>query len=83
MLSKQRESSMSRCYTQLTGKEGLFLVHKYVLHRTNILLSKIFKVEIFIHRKNGIETIFTQKLIVNFTNNYKEMASSIESKIKF
>ncbi len=24
-------------------------------------------------KKNGLETIFTQKLLENFTNNYKEM----------
>lgn len=33
--------------------------------------------KIMVHwKKNGLETIFTQKLLINFTNIYKQMASN-------
>lgn len=33
--------------------------------------------------KTGVEIIFAQKLLVNLTNNYKEIARLIELNIKF
>lgn len=32
---------------------------------------------------NGVGTIFTQKLLLNFTNNYKETARNIELNMTF
>ncbi len=42
-------------------------------------------IKMYCTEKNGVgfTTIFTHKLLVNFTNNYKDMASNIELNVKF
>ncbi len=49
----------------------------YSLNYTIIwfILQSLF-LSVYTKKKFGVETIFTQKLLVNFPNNYKEMASN-------
>ncbi len=37
----------------------------------------------YFSQKNGVETIFNQKLLVNFTNNYKEAASNTKLNVNY
>lgn len=64
-----RENRKDTTFKNQVSKTG----QNHKCHRTTNLGERLFK-------KNGVETIFTPKLLVNFTNNN---ASNIELVVKF
>ncbi len=50
---------------------------KSIMQQKNLNGPKTMIYYYYVHTQIGVETIFTQKLIVNLTNKYKKLASII------